>query len=387
MCQLCDDGQPQDHSTSPYGSRRDFLKTSAASAAAAAAMSLLSPSAVAADPGPPQGPRQARAPLRHPRWLRDVDGPGRRRVRAGRRAGGGLEDRRRRPEPPGGGRGRGHRRARPRRHAGLHRHPPPPVRDRAAELPRQRHPHQRRLGHAERGPHVLRVHPAAVRARVPARGRVHQHPVRRAGPARRRRHHRARHLADPPLAAALRRRDPGAVRHGATRCARLFRERGQRGRQHLPAGRAAHRAAVVLLQRPARPHDHGRRGLPRRADLHAGVEHRALARPAGRRPHPLAVRHPPDPGRPRPGHGRRQQRHRAGPRQPVHPHDRDVRPGLAGGQGRRRPGLDRLPDRDEHAARDPAHSQDAEPRHGAVAELRRRGHDDRGLLHPDALAR
>ncbi len=54
MCQLCDDGQPQDHSTSPYGSRRDFLKTSAASAAAAAAMSLLSPSAVAADPGPPK---------------------------------------------------------------------------------------------------------------------------------------------------------------------------------------------------------------------------------------------------------------------------------------------------------------------------------------------
>ena len=34
-----------------------------------------------------------------------------------------------------------------------------------------------------------------------------------------------------------------------------------------PTRRDAHQEAVVLLQRPARPHDHGRRGLPRRRDL------------------------------------------------------------------------------------------------------------------------
>ena len=44
----------------------------------------------------------------------------------------------------------GDRRARPHRHAGLHRHASPPVRDGAAQLPRRRHPDQRRLGHAER---------------------------------------------------------------------------------------------------------------------------------------------------------------------------------------------------------------------------------------------
>ena len=64
-----------------------------------------------------------------------------------------------------------------------------------------------------------------VRPRVPAGGRVHQRAVRRAGAARRRRHDGARRLADPSLAAALRRRDPGAVRYRAPRRLRLLRER------------------------------------------------------------------------------------------------------------------------------------------------------------------
>ena len=46
-------------------------------------------------------------------------------------------------------------------------------------------------------------------------------------PARRRRHHGARRLADPSLAAALGRRDQGAVRYRAPRRLRLFRERGR----------------------------------------------------------------------------------------------------------------------------------------------------------------
>src|SRR3989454_2023538 len=94
---------------------------------------------------------------------------------------------------------------------------------------------------------------------------------------------------------------------------------------------------------------------------------------------------PPDPGRSRRRHWWRQQQHRARTRQPVHPHDGDVRQRLAGGQGQRSAGLDRLPDRDEHATRHSAHPQDAKPGHGAVPELGCRGHDDGGLLYPDAL--
>ena len=65
-------------------------------------------------------------------------------------------------------------------------------------------------GSVERQQDLLRVHPAEVRARVPSAGRVHQRAVRRPEPARRRRDDGARRLADPPLAAALGRRDPGA---------------------------------------------------------------------------------------------------------------------------------------------------------------------------------
>ena len=41
MCKMCDEGRPQDHSVS-RGSRRDFLKASAATGAAAAGLSLFS---------------------------------------------------------------------------------------------------------------------------------------------------------------------------------------------------------------------------------------------------------------------------------------------------------------------------------------------------------
>ena len=50
MCKLCDEGNPQDHSDSLSGSRRDFLKVSAATGAAATGLGLFSAGA-AADPG------------------------------------------------------------------------------------------------------------------------------------------------------------------------------------------------------------------------------------------------------------------------------------------------------------------------------------------------
>ncbi len=118
-------------------------------------------------------------------------------------------------------------------------------------------------------------------------------------PARRRRHHGARRLADPSLAAALGRRDQGAVRHRAPRRLRLFRERGCRhsrhqSRQPVSDRRAPHQEAVVLLERPARPHDHGRRGLSWGCDDRRVLDDRAAARPPDRGAYPLAVRHPAD---------------------------------------------------------------------------------------------
>ncbi len=59
MCRLCDGGKPQDHSASLRGSRRDFLKASAATVVAASGLSLLDRPAVAAPPpgvGPPDEP-------------------------------------------------------------------------------------------------------------------------------------------------------------------------------------------------------------------------------------------------------------------------------------------------------------------------------------------
>ena len=91
-------------------------------------------------------------------------------------------------------------------------------------------------------------------------------------PARRRRHDGARHLADPSLARALGRRHPGALRlRGAAPPSAISRARAsisdQPG-QPVSERRGPHQAAVVLVERPARPHDHGRRGLSRGPDLH-----------------------------------------------------------------------------------------------------------------------
>jgi cytosine/adenosine deaminase-related metal-dependent hydrolase len=51
MCKLCDEGKPQDHTRSPGGSRRDFLKASTATAVAATGLNLLTAPASAAQPG------------------------------------------------------------------------------------------------------------------------------------------------------------------------------------------------------------------------------------------------------------------------------------------------------------------------------------------------
>ena len=69
-----------------------------------------------------------------------------------------------------------------------------------------------------------------------------------------------------------------------------------------PDRRAAHQEAVVLVERPARPHDHGRRGLSRRSDYREVLDDRTPARAADRSAHPLAVRHPSDLGRARARH-------------------------------------------------------------------------------------
>src|SRR5689334_1246366 len=55
MCRMCDEGKPQDHSTAPHASRRDFLKVSTATAAAATVGLFDAPRAAA------QGNSQANA--------------------------------------------------------------------------------------------------------------------------------------------------------------------------------------------------------------------------------------------------------------------------------------------------------------------------------------
>src|SRR5512136_1091610 len=49
MCRLCDEGNPQNHSSS----RRDFLKATAATGVAAAGLNLFAPRPAAADNGGP----------------------------------------------------------------------------------------------------------------------------------------------------------------------------------------------------------------------------------------------------------------------------------------------------------------------------------------------
>ena len=162
MCKLCDEGQPQDHAASRHGSRRDFLKGSTATAVVAAGMNFLSASPTAAELGlgpPKDGGAARRRYVIRGGYVMSMDpgvgdfapgdvlvegtkilavGPN---LKPGRR---GVIDA-----------------TRPHRDAGLHRHAPPSVRDRAAQLPRQRHPDQRRLGLAERGSYLLRIHSAA----------------------------------------------------------------------------------------------------------------------------------------------------------------------------------------------------------------------------------
>src|SRR5258707_7033151 len=164
---------------------------------------------------------------------------------------------------------------------------------------------------------------------------------------------------------------------------RLVRERGRGSRQSISVRRAAHQEAVLLLERPARPYDHGRGGLSRPSKRRRLLEDRSRARPADRGAYSFALRHPADLRLAR-RRNRRQRPHWDRSGQPVHPHDRDVRRRLAEGQGRPRTGLDRLPHRDEHAPRHAADHQDAADGDGALAELGRRSHDDGGLLHPDA---
>ena len=240
MCKLCDEGRLRNH----FGSRRNFLKGVAATGVAAAGLDLFCGASCGGRRwGSALRQRPAGPALPHPRRFGDVAGPAGRQLRAGRRAGRGQEDPCRRAEPACGRR-RGDRRLRPHRHAGLHRYAPSPVRDGAAELSRRRAALTR---HAGRGHRLLPLHSANLRPGVPAAGCVHQRAVQWAQQARRRRHDSARHLADPSLAGALRRRDPGPHRCRPPRGLRLFRERGRRSWQPVSDRRGPHQKAVVLL--------------------------------------------------------------------------------------------------------------------------------------------
>ena len=61
--------------------------------------------------------------------------------------------------------------------------------------------------------------------------------------------------------AALGRCHQGAVRYRAARCLRLLRKRRRCPRQQVSNRRLPHQTAVVLVDRPTSPHDHGRRSL------------------------------------------------------------------------------------------------------------------------------
>ena len=249
MCKLCDQGIPQNHSSS----RRDFLKASAATGVAAAGLDLFAARPAAADNGAAaQRQRAAGAALRHPRRRGDVDGPGDRRFPQGRRAGRGQEDPRRGAEHP-------RRRRREIDARGKIVMP--------GFIDTHHHQFETALrsfladgllfndGHASRSDQLLPVHPRQVRAGLPAAGRLHQRAVRLAQPARRGRHDGPRHLADPPLAAAFGRRHQGhsstpggAPSSAISRGARL----AGIAPGNLPGRRAPHQEAVLLVQRPAR---------------------------------------------------------------------------------------------------------------------------------------
>ena len=189
-----------------------------------------------------------------------------------------------------------------------------------------------------------------------------------AEPARRRRDDGARHLADPSLARAL-----------ATPRSRRCRDSGRRavfgyfesagaasarpGNQYPDDARRI-KNAVVLVERPARHHDHGRRDLP--AGLRDGLADRARARPSGRGAHPLAFGMRPTFDALAQGTGG-DGAARFGPDNLfIH------MTGMSdlGWQKARDAGAQRLArgaDRDEHAPRHAADPEDAEPGHRAVA--------------------
>ena len=185
------EAKPEDHS----GSRRDFLKTTAAAGAAAAATESVRDAPGRGARRRPQGsarrPRQAAPALHHSRRCGDDDGPEHAqqgRVRPRRT----CWSRARRSSPSG----RTCTRAAPAEidargkivmpgFVDTHHHQAWTAHQ---KLHSGQHPDRRRLGHAERGTELFRQHSARFRPQVPAAGRVHQRAVRRPGAARQRRH-------------------------------------------------------------------------------------------------------------------------------------------------------------------------------------------------------
>ena len=352
MCRLCDEGRPQFH----FGSRRNFLKTTAAAGAAASAFNLLAAGPCRGERAPrARGQRQARPALCDPRRCRHVDGPGGRRLCAGRRAGRGQEDRRRRAEPGCGRRPRD-RRPRPDRHAGLHRYAPPPVRDGAAQLSR------RRAAHADGTPGgeinyfeyiLLKFAPVYRPQDVYINELFGSLSQLDAGVTT---VHDISQIHHSP--AALGRRHPGHHRlRGAAPPSATSRARVALTGNQYPddAVRIKNQwfsstdqlVTMIMGGEIYLPGYEKAWNIGRQLGLQVAAH---ILSPFGMRPTFDAAR---------PGHGRRQRqaRHRAG--QPVRAHDRHVRHGLAEGQGRRRAGLARRADRDDHAARHAAHPQDA----------------------------
>ncbi len=245
MCKLCDEGKPQNHDAEGKpedraGSRRDFLKTTAAAGAAAAGANLFATRPAGARRRRPRRsarrPRQARPALRHSRRVGDDDGPERSRgIRANFPVGDVLVE------------GKKILAVGPNLNAGD-----------AGEIDARgrivmpgfidTHHHQfetalrsfladgilinDRSGSASASPTYFEFILLTFAPVYRPRGRVHQRAVRRTGAARRRRHDGARRLADPSLAAALGCRHPGAVRHRTPRRLRLFRERGGQHSRH-----------------------------------------------------------------------------------------------------------------------------------------------------------
>ena len=225
-------------------------------------------------------------------------------------------------------------------------------------------------------PNLLRVHPAHVRAGVPAAGRVHQRAVRRAGQLDdgvttvhdvSQIHHSPQH-SDAAIQALLRYRAPRRLR--------LFRERA-RGRDRQPGNQYPADATRIKKQWFSSSdqlvtHDHGRRGLPwamrpRDSPGRSGASSACRSRRTSCRRSASArssTRSPPAPA--------------ATVTLGIGPDNLFIHmtgmsdPAWQTSQGRRRAGLARLPDRDEHAPRHAADPQDAAARHGALAQRRRR---------------